>query len=448
MSEKARLFRSLLLEPLECRAVFSVDGLEVQQFSHHSLNFEFDAFQPVQFPHSESAGLNNGFYNKYIGRPNDFHSVFFNERRPTNGVLHHRDRFESDLNLSLPPPEGESRPFDASSSGFDLNSLPAQVPTQTHESHVVVFVDTSSVSKVISQPSDFSPASIPRAQVDSNNANRPKDHPIAGGISSSERALTFNSLNSAIATPVDATRNAISHANLAAMSLSTLPTGITNLDFSQGLGNNRERSAAIGLGLHRASEFHFTRPQSAVADSIFDQTLIERSAGVESLGNLLTSLAENHRRSQIQNGFDADQPNFRNEQNWRPEQTAASVEILFSDGGMIALALNRDIALRELEDISDDARNENNAWIANVGIFRAFENAAVAVTEYAGLTNRIARDVEPSSTTPELPDVEGEVANTQLNPWLASTSAALGVVMIGLRRIRKSVPLMFTSRRR
>jgi hypothetical protein len=112
---------------------------------------------------------------------------------------------------------------------------------------------------------------------------------------------------------------------------------------------------------------------------------------------------------------------------------------------MIALALNRDITLSELEDISEDARSENKAWIANVGIFRAFENGAVAATEYSGLTNRVGRNTNSNSTNAELAESEAEVANTQLHPLLASTSAALGAMVFGLRRMRKSSLLMFTT---
>ena len=202
-----------------------------------------------------------------------------------------------------------------------------------------------------------------------------------------------------------------------------------------------------------ADGFRFTRPIPVPSDAIADQAVAEQavseqSSVLESLEKLLPGLAENHLRNRTQNGFDANQPNARQEKNWRPE-APASVEVAFADGGMIALALNRDIAMSELKELSDDARSENKAWIANVGIFRAFENGAVAATEYAGLTNRVTRNAASNALPEDESEVEGEVANSQLHPLLASTSAALGAVMLGLRRMRrKTVPLLFASRKR
>ncbi len=183
-------------------------------------------------------------------------------------------------------------------------------------------------------------------------------------------------------------------------------------------------------------------------DSIVDENLLERAAAVESLETLLSNLAENHRRKQSQAEFNVDKPLTRNDESWRTESSDAQVEMAFADGGMISLALNRDVALSELEDVSDVARSENRAWVANVGIFRAFEGGAVAATEYAGLTNRISKNAEARSSTAELSEVEAEVANSQLHPLLASTSAIVGGLMLGLRRMRKATPLMHTLRRR
>jgi len=114
----------------------------------------------------------------------------------------------------------------------------------------------------------------------------------------------------------------------------------------------------------------------------------------------------------------------------------------FADGGLIAIALNRDLAIHELGEIAGDDSSENKAWTANVGIFRAFENGALAATHYAGLSNRTARNADLLEAEVSSPDVEAEVSSTPMHPLLTSSSAALGVLLVGLRRFRKSTRRM------
>ena len=364
----------------------------------------------------------------------------------------HRSRFDN-WNAPLPQAESEA-PTPESAPKFDQKT--EAIPTQPKPNQFVIFINTS---PPLTQSHDFVPVSAPRVSVDASSPSRTNNVPtnFEGGNVPHERTPAPPSQNpvSKVASEVkiDSTNAAAAQANLSTSTLSAQspsappPSGTTVFDFSTRLGIAGERPSAASIASQRVDEFQFTRPQAipSPSETLFDQAMAERSASVESLENLLSGLAENHRRSRVHNGFETN-TNSRNEQGWRPD--ANSAEVAFAEGGMIALALNRDVALSELEDISEDARSENIAWIANVGVFRALEYGAVAATENAGVTNRAGRTEESSSTTAELAEVEGEVADSRLHPLLASSSAALGAVIFGLRRIRKSTTLMFTSRKR
>jgi hypothetical protein len=471
MSEKVCKFRSLLLETLECRSLFSVDGLEFWQCSHASLSFDVDPSQPGQYPPAEAAKLDrDSSWAAKVERSNDFDGVKYYERRSRGssafGSSMHRGRFD---NAPLPPAESEGASIGGPKDAFDtkpgldsrlsldsrpgldlrpiLDSKSVQSPTQAIDPGIILVINS-----VLTQSRDVGPASIPaRTQVESRSAERIENLQASNSTSNNsvERVSPsflqdsrFNSQGLISAVPISSTATQVAFSSGSSSALSAQASGVTTLDFSWNISSGSEQSPW-------GDDFRFTRPLPvpAPSDALVDGALVEH-ASLESLENLLSGLAENHRRNRIQNGFDANQSNSRNEQNWRPE-TSTSVEVTFADGGMIALALNRDLALSELEEILDDARSENKAWVANVGIFRAFENGAVAATEYAGLTNRTTRNGGSSSTEQELSGAEAEVANSHFHPLLASTSAALGVVMLGLRRMsRKSIPLLFTSRKR
>ncbi len=142
MSGKAKLFRSLLLEPLECRAVFSADSFEVWQFSHPTRNDHYDHFQPAQYPLSESVRFSFGSQSDDDGplRESDnarsFRSVIVIERWSTRGSMR-RDRFGDKGDLPLPPPEGESHPFDTRPAPPTSNVAPQKdtQPTRTQPTH-------------------------------------------------------------------------------------------------------------------------------------------------------------------------------------------------------------------------------------------------------------------------------------------------------------------------
>lgn len=496
MSDKARLFRSLLLEPLECRSVFSVDSYDVWQFSDP--NFEFDHSQPAQYPTSEFSnsdaslrGPDNGFNgrnlnNVYFDRPVEYTNVIYIEIRAPRGQPMHHGRYEELDNLPLREPESEGPSTDSRPAVID--STPVQTPsTQTPSGQNLATQNSTTPSlgaqasgsqstnlqfqllanQLSSQnqgskftgannspsaPSQFRESPVPgfgRLDVAASNNSANNIHPSANAQNSGAGTFTgpLNGLANGSANSA-ASQSSLVNPTLASLSSTSLSaaSGTTTFDLSLRPRSSDMHSASGSVG-QSIEDFRFSKPMMDPAESIFDQALLERAAGIESLDNLLSGLAENYRHGRAHNGFDADQPNARNNQNLRSESSVA-VEAAFSDGGMIALALNRDIAFKELEEISDSALTENKAWIANVGIFRAFENGAVAVTEYASLTNRVTRGSEASPTSVELTDVESEVANSQFQPLWASTSAVLGAVMIGLRRIRKSNPLMFTSRGR
>ena len=469
MSEKARQFRSLLLEPLECRSVFSADGIEVWHFSQSSLHFDVDRFQPAQYPRTEAASTDSHVdsqWNRDLEHSSDFDGVKFSGRRSSHGShgigsSMNRGRFND---APLPPADGEGPSRDVPTAALDskpkFDSKPVQIPTRSIDSIIVVVSPT--LAGLI-QSRDSGPANpLSRPQLDSRGAaevdSLPNSNPTNSnppGPSSFARVPTSPSSNPSLSShsQIPAALNsfaplsgATGQVNLASASsqvsssvASGLVSGTATFDFSE---------KTDGLAKRWGGDFRFTRPIPVPTVAIADQALGDQASSLESLEKLLPGLAENHLHNRTQNGFDANQPNARHENNRRPE-TSASVEVAFADGGMIALALNRDIAMSDLEELSDDARSENKAWIANVGIFRAFENGAVAATEYAGLTNRVTRNAASSASPQGVSEVEGEVANSQLHPLLASTSAALGVVMFGLRRMRsKTAPLLFSSRKR
>jgi hypothetical protein len=457
MREKTRQCRSLLLEPLECRTVFSADGLDVSQFSQVIIRFEFEPFQPAQHPRGEATSSGKAQHDDSPWSKNK-------PGRWSHGYSMHRGRFND---LPLPPAESEGNFVEAPSGklapkpSFDLkpNSdvKPAQVPSHPPITQVLVVVDAVPPSPVLPQIRDLTgsdrgnnrPNSVSSGSSSFERAPRPQT-PATQTLAAAVNPSAMNSVslgNAASAGNTAAQFNVASPqgntlANPSSLVLSAIASHTTTIEFSSPNANVAERVSSSGL----SDDFRFSRPLPVPAESIVDQAITDRTARLESLENFLLSLAENHHRIRRENGFDVNHRNSRNEVTARPA-TSMALEIAVANGGMIALALNRDIATSELEDISEEARSENKAWIANVGIFRAFENGAVAATEYSGLTNRTTRNAGSSSTTRE--SAEGEVANSQFHPLLASTSAVLGAMMLGLRRMRrKSIPLMFTSRKR
>ena len=479
MSEKARQFRSLLLESLECRSVFSADGIEVWHFSQSSLHFDVDRFQSAQYPRTEATSSDSHVDSQStrdLKNSSDFDGVKFSGRRSSHGSYGfgssmHRGRFND---APLPPADGEGPSRDIPTAALDstpkFDSKSVQVPTQSID-RVIVIVSPALAELV--QSRDSGPANpLSRPQLDSRGAERvdslPNGNPAnsnstnsnSTGTSSLARVQASSLPNPSLSShsqtpaalnsfaPLSGATGQVNLASASSQALSSVAPGLVSGTATFDLSEKTD-----GLVNLWADGFRFTRPIPVPSDAIADQAIAEQAVSeqasvLESLEKLLPGLAENHLRNRTQSGFDANQPNARQEKNWRPE-ASASVEVAFADGGMIALALNRDIAMSELEELSDDASSENKAWIANVGIFRAFENGAVAVTEYAGLTNRVIRNAASNASPADMSEVEGEVANSQLHPLLASTSAALGVVMLGLRRMRsKTVPLLFTSRKR
>ncbi|MDX1925887.1 MAG: hypothetical protein SFV81_05185 [Pirellulaceae bacterium] len=455
MREKARQFRSLLLEPLECRSVFSVDGLDVWQFTQVTIRFEFEPFQPAQYPRGEAASI--GITQHDDSPRRNYENNGNKSGRSSHGLPIHRGRFND---LPLPPAESEGNFIEAPSAKLvqkpsldvkpNSDAKPAHVPSQPPITQVLIVVDTVQPSSPLPQIRDLTGSD----RGDNRSITIPNS--ISSGSGSFERAprpQTPATLTSPVAAVnASVASNTAAQFNLASPN-STVSSAIaahtSSIELSSPIANAAERVSTSGL----ADDFRFSRPLPAPSEAIVEKAITERTASLELLENLLLGLAENHRRVRSENGFDengfdVNQPNSRSAVTERPE-TSMGLEIALADGGMIALALNRDIAMSELAEISEEARSENKAWIANVGIFRAFENGAVAATEYSGLTNRMPRNAGSNSAVRELADGETEVANSQFHPLLASTSAALGAMMLGLRRMRrKSVPWMFTTRKR
>ena len=456
MREKARLFRALLLEPLECRTVFAAEGLDIWQCVHPSSGVEFNQSQSAQLLHTEHALATDGAVSS-----NAVHRGIQAGQR-SRGTSQHGHVFDCEFDRPLPPAEGEGR-LHADAPRFNFNP-PSHIPNQPsgqpngqpngprvlpNEPRVAIAVDAVPNPIVFSPPRDLSGDNIPRAQVELGGSNSGTSRlTTITGNNSIDQVPTSATPNSVSVTRVVSTSVSVAQANLVAQNFLAVSAGTTTFDFSAQPTIASENFTLLGSRNQRTGEYHFTKPPSLSADAIFDPTLLERATGVASLENLLSDLAENHRRNRTQNEFDTNQPNTRSEQNWRPEQNATSVAISFADGGMIALALNRDKAFAELEDMSEVGLGENRAWVSYVGIYRAFENGAVAATEYARLANRISSNTDLQSTKIDWSEVESEVANTQLHSLLASTSAALGLAMFGLRRLRKSVPLIYTIRKR
>ncbi len=176
------------------------------------------------------------------------------------------------------------------------------------------------------------------------------------------------------------------------------------------------------------------------------------------LERLLADLAEHHHREQIESHGTAGLQNARGR--YSPASTAAldafwgldGAALNPIEGGMLDLVIHRDDARQNLSEVADDVRNENLAWMANVGIIRSLESGAVATTEYSAVTNRLAQ-LQPSISpkvklsNDEAAEVDTKEAPTRLHPLLASSSVALGAMLLGLRRVRKSVQLRFTGDR-
>ncbi len=112
--------------------------------------------------------------------------------------------------------------------------------------------------------------------------------------------------------------------------------------------------------------------------------------GREMLEQLLADLTENHQRERTESTRMATEKS-------PPSLTrtidSVAVDAVYEllgpvEGGMIALTLNREASVQDFNELSDDIRNENVAWMASLGIIRSFERGGLATTEISGLINR------------------------------------------------------------
>lgn len=456
MRKTTRLSRALLLESLEARAVFCVAGHDVLNFAQPALPDEARLFQPAQFQRSELRSTNgNKSHAIDLHRDAQIGDTHIGQRLRESSQ--HRRHFEFDLDM--PPPEGEGRPFDStpsqanSSPLADLFNQAREVgrpsllllnsfarPTAEIVSRIEVDSSNLSGSNFLSG-NNLSGNNLSGSNL-SGNSNGPINQ-LANGVAGSALLDRLpNAQSAGNAMPVIATSSAVAQDTLALLSQPILFGGTATFDFSASHGNNSEPYSSIDN--QRFGEPQLSKARSSESDAIFDPSLTARGKEIDPLESVLSDLSADHGRPASQFVSNADLPSSRSDQGWREKQAAAPVDYLFADGGMIALTLNRDTSLRDLEEMTDEARNEGKAWIANVGIYRAFENAAVAATEYASLTNRTARSTE-SPANAEVSEVEGPLAGTDLRPSVGF-AVALGVLTLGFRRFRKIVPLMYKGR--
>jgi hypothetical protein len=182
------------------------------------------------------------------------------------------------------------------------------------------------------------------------------------------------------------------------------------------------------LASSHSTEFKFYRTESVQREtmdlgSTAMATAQNRDSALEDLESLLSDIAKEHwrnRNSEPRRADSVDTPAA-------PTISFSDVDPTITDGGMIALSIDRTNVITTILPDSNIDVDERKAWASNIGVYRAFEAGAVASVE----TKLEQRQEEKSD------DLE-DSSSRRMNPILASGSAFIGLIYFSLRRFRKS----------
>ena len=471
MREKTRSFRSLLLESLETRTVFAVDSFDALQFGASQFGTQFSHFEVTHYYNSkvQTSTLVVKAVSRSMDLDSDGHQGDGHQGAGHQGAgrsskpQDYRDFHDHDQVILIPEGEGpgsHSRPIDLPGSGpgrFDPPSRPT--------SGINLDRPSSSLNPNNGGPNSGGPAATTPTTVISPTAPRTNTLSLpnasdfrTGEPRTSEPSSSPSSNNSTHlggrAAPAVTLQSAVSqnHA-LAVANLSSLGTdwfGNTDAAFHLSSRSGGELSNRLSESGLRDAEFRFTADADGSRDAALEPDLVDQAIGMASLDKLLSDLANKHRRHQAEEHNVREQAN-RNDFSGRSRHQnfrLAELQAANAEGGLIALGLNREVTPTDLDKLAESLHREHRAWVASVGVFRAFEASAVATTEVALKDDRSIASGQPSEIASENQDsgTVVEVNATRFNPLLASSTAALGAMLFSLRRIRESARLMYTKR--
>ena len=476
MREKTRLFRSLLLESLETRTVFAGDSFDALPFDASPLGAQFSHFEVTH--HYDSRVQTSTIVVRAVSRPLDLD--FAGQQgngRPENGKpskpQDFRDFHDHDQVILIPEGEGpdsHSRPNDlpGSSPGrFDPPSRPSSGinldrPSATlnpnngvpNNSGPTATIPTTAISTTTPRPGTLSLPNASDFRTGEPRTSEPSSSPTSNNLTLlGGRAAPAVTLQSAVSQS-----HVLAVTNLSSFGTQWFGTADVAFDLSSRSGSElNNRLTESGL---RDGEFKFTADSDGSRDTPLDPDLVDQAIGMASLDKLLSDLANKHRRRQAEEHTDREQAN-RSEpagRSYRQNSRMAELQAVNAEGGLIALALNRDVAPTDLDELAKSLHRENRAWVASVGVFRTFESGAVengevqsgamAATEIAVKSDRSKQTAQANQLADLAQGANSDVEDsaTRFHPLLASSTVALGAMLFSLRRIRKTARLMYTKR--
>ena len=462
MREKSRSFRSLLLESLESRTVFAADAFyDMWQGEHRESRVEITLLQDgrAQFgaivigpSHSIRTSEFTGAQatrNAWKVRLNDHYDDHaLNDLSPEGEALPLPPQFNNQLGFKPSANRGDDIP----TLGRPVNQLPVnQSPTGSRNGGLGSPGFDSPLTNVTPPSSPQFNFNIEHSLGSSGSGNSSTNTVIIVSTNNRDSSNPSNSQSNSqstrsaapsVTSPVTSPSASVVDASTTWLNAHSMTPSQTTFDFSA----NELSSQSVATSSRNSSDptFRFSRPSVASVDRLFDPQLAEQAEGIASLETLLSDLAENHRQSRAQS-HDSNRPNSRFETQRKLAGEAAMGAIARTEGVFIALALNRDISHSNLADLADEVNRENKTWLANVGVYREFENAAIVATEFVAAPNPTPRGTLSNSKS-DLTQAEAEVGDSQFHPLLASSTAVLGAMLFSLRRVRKNVRLMYTKR--
>ncbi len=452
MRQKMKAFRSLLLESLENRSLLAAVGFDdAWQFTQHDTRIE------LRYVQVDRAQVGAIFVNvspttqlqwklRPAGRPSafDVENTFEIEPEGEPPAFIHPPRTSEPGVVPVPPqhanPHPPEKPTDPGSASKGPDRATLAVPNLAHPTLSILQTIGSNGSRLTNQTP---PREISLTGTSAGNIQPPYTPIVAPSINNSVNSQSNQAGSSSLANAV----RDVFNSSQVTFDFSVSERG--NDSFASVISNNAT-DATFRFSRSGLSQNDGNSVKSDAANRILDQALAAQVAGKASLEGLLSDLAEDHYRSRSSQAFDANQPSsqFDSRRHTDFENNSDVAELAFAGGGLIALALNRDSGPMDLAQVAEDVHRENRTWVANVGVYREFENAAIAATDFVAtrFSGAISRSTRTAAFTEDTNRSQTEVGDAKVHPLLASSTAALGVMLFSLRRVRKNVRLMYTKR--
>ncbi len=149
-------------------------------------------------------------------------------------------------------------------------------------------------------------------------------------------------------------------------------------------------------------------------------------ADLQSLDALLNDLAREHRKNQGDGRVEAVQAG----QGGPATVSYNSVDPIVTEGGMIALSMERGDAITTLLADNSDEEGENRIWVTNVGVYREIDFLSPGNSD----ASLVASQQKDALLKERSSDNEDTVK--RVNPLVASGTALVSLLYFGMRRNR------------